>query len=141
VADIREHVAKAENNASELEAATKWEEVKTYALTLSPDFAPRNPRRISERTQTAIRAAGGLSYVRECSTEELQWSRKRFIECYLRWGELQENRLLLPDGPIKNLLAEAAQKLLPPSKPVAAPGRSKLLVEQAKLTEALHATP
>jgi type III secretion system FlhB-like substrate exporter len=44
------------------------------------------------------------------------WGKKRFIESYLAWEEIEENQLLLPDGDLKNLLAGvAAAKALPPS--------------------------
>jgi hypothetical protein len=80
---------------------------------LSPDFSPKNPRPISERTQRAINAAGGLDFIRECDAEALTWARKRFLESYVRWGELQQDQFMLPDGEVKSLFAEAAQKLLP----------------------------
>jgi hypothetical protein len=80
---------------------------------LSPDYAPRNPRPISERTRRAIAAAGGLDFIRECDPDALTWARKRFLESYVRYGELEQDKYLLPDGELKTLIAETAQKLLP----------------------------
>ena len=128
IGDVRQHLSRAETNASEEEAAERWE-IVAYAVKLSPDYPDRNPPCISERTQRAINAAGGLDFIRDCDAEALTWARKRFLESYIRWGELQQDQYLLPDGEIKNLLAEAAQKLLPPSKPVADLARHKLLVK------------
>lgn len=116
VADIREHIARAETNSNEEEAAGRWEKVRAYAVRLSPDFPDRNPPRISERTQRAIAAAGGLDFIRDCDAESLTWARKRFIEGYTRWGELEQDKYLLPEGEIKKLFAETAQKLLPTSE-------------------------
>jgi hypothetical protein len=95
-----------------IEAALKWDTVLAYAVRCSPDYPDKNPPRILPRTQSAINAAGGLGYVRECDRESLTWVRKRFIEAYVRYGELQQSEYLLPEGGVKNLLATAAQKLL-----------------------------
>jgi hypothetical protein len=54
--------------------------------------------------------------VADCDLESKQWARKRFIEAYIRYGELQQEQFLLPDGELKNLLADVAQtKALPVS--------------------------
>ena len=46
--------------------------------------------------------------------EAKQWARKRFIETYVRYGELQQEQFLLPDGKLKELFANAAKtKALP----------------------------
>lgn len=112
IAEILEPLKKTEEGCAPLEAQRKWERVLAYAVRLSPDFPDRNPPRISNRTMTAIRAAGGLDYLRDCEQESLQWARKRFIETYTAWNALERNQFLLPDGELKNLIAGAAQKLL-----------------------------
>jgi hypothetical protein len=117
IADILEHVEHAKENASEEEAAQKWTWVLEYIrLHWNPDIPPRNAPRISERTGRAIRAAGGFAYIADCDLESKQWARKRFIESYVRYGELQQEQYLLPDGELRNLLADVAQtKALPSS--------------------------
>jgi hypothetical protein len=115
IGDVRQHLSKAQGSANEEQAAKKWDVVLAYALQRSPDIAEKNPPRISERTGRAIRAAGGLNWIRDCPAKELPWARTRFIESYIRFGELLQSEYLLPDGEAKNLLAGAAQKLLPPS--------------------------
>ena len=117
VSDILEPLKKTEEAHVPIEAERKWEQVLAYAVRLSPDFPDRNPPRISDRTMTAIRAAGGLDYLRDCEQESLQWARKRFIENYTAWNALERNQFLLPDGELKNLIAGAAQKLLPGEMP------------------------
>ena len=117
IGDVRQHLSQAESNASESEAAQKWDTVLAYALSLSPDYSPKNPRPISERTQRAINAAGGLTFIRECDAAALTWARKRFLESYVQWGQLEQDKYLLPDGELKTLLAATAQKLLPPVQP------------------------
>jgi len=109
VADIRKRVTHAETNAAEEEAAQKWTKVLDYIrVHYNPDIVSRNVPRITERTHRAINAAGGLAYIADCEPEEKQWARKRFIEQYIRYGELQQDQFLLPDGDLKNLIAEAA---------------------------------
>ena len=86
---------------------------------------------------TAIRAAGGLDYLRDCEHESLQWAKKRFVESFIAWEQLEKGRYLLPDGPIKQAFAAvAAVKMLQnsPSEPDAA--RYKLLAGQANQIEA-----
>jgi hypothetical protein len=119
VGDIRQHLQKAETGAAETEAARKWDQVKVYAERLSPDFPDRNPPRILPRTRAAINAAGGLSFIRDCDAEALTWARKRFIESYIRWSELERDQFLLPDGMIKKLFAEVAASKSAPRLPEA----------------------
>jgi hypothetical protein len=126
IADILEQVEHAKGNAAEEAAAQKWSEVLTYVrLEFNPDIPPcpacfqreqcdrHNPpriyRQIGERTQRAINAAGGLAYIADCEPEEKQWARKRFIEQYIRYGELEQEQFLLPEGELKKLLAGAAE--------------------------------
>ena len=114
VADVRQHLSKAEEAATSIEAHQKWEQVLRYANSTSPDLTPK-PIKIKERTQAAIRAAGGLDWMRDCSTEELQWVKKRFIYAYEQWNELEKDLWLLPEGPVKEQLkglADAKQKQL-----------------------------
>ena len=117
IGDVRKHLSRAEGNAAEEEAANKWETVRGYAVRRSPDFSDKNPPRILPRTQAAINAAGGLDRIRECDSDALVWCRKAFLESYVRWGELEQDQYLLPDGQVKNLLAQAAKKLLPEARP------------------------
>jgi len=119
IGDIRQHLAKAETGAAETEAAKKWDDVQDYAVGRSPDYAEKNPPRILEQTATAIRAAGGLDHIRDCDSESLQWARKRFIESWLRWHELQGNQFLLPPGPIKDRIADVATAKSAPRLPEA----------------------
>ena len=108
VADIREHVEQAKNNAAEEEAALKWDQVLAYAERQTPDAPDRNPPRFRERTRRAISAAGGLAHMRDCDRESLTWARKRFIEEYVRLEELRKDEYLLPPGEVRRLLEEVA---------------------------------
>ena len=116
VADILEPLKKTQEAHVPIEAEQKWQQVLSYAQTTSPDY-PSRPIRIKEQTQAAIRAAGGLDWIRDCPEDDLQWAKKRFVESFVSWSLLEKNQYLLPDGELKNLIARAAQKLLPEAKP------------------------
>lgn len=131
----------ARTNAVEEKAALKWLEVRDYIRNnYSPDIpascptcelaeqgkatrckyhtTPRITRRISERTRRAVNAAGGIPYLSECTGDDLVFARKRFIESYIRWEELQQDEYLLPAGEVRDLINECAEnKQLPGSDP------------------------
>lgn len=115
-ADVLEPLRKTQDAGTPMEAERKWLEVLAYAQTTSPDY-PSRPVRMKEQTQAAIRAAGGLDWIRDCPKDDLQWCKKRFVEAFMSWSVLEKNQLLLPDGELKNLIARLAQKLLPKAKP------------------------
>jgi hypothetical protein len=111
VADIREHIEQAEQNTAEEQAALKFDEVRSEIRRhYSPDILWHG-RKISERTQRAINCAGGIAYLSECIGDDLVFARKRFIESWLRWDELQQDQNLLPEAQAKKLLADAAEML------------------------------
>jgi hypothetical protein len=115
-AEVLGFVSAAQASAIEEEAGQKWTRVLEYAVRRSPDIPEHNPPRISDKTRSAIRAAGDLDYIRDCDRESLQWARKRFVEAYVRYVQLEHDGHLLPDGEIKSLLETvAAQKSLPAS--------------------------
>lgn len=112
VADIREHVERTKKTASGEAAERAWQ----YVLDLrrrfwNPDMPggfSRGMPKLSDRIAQAARAAGVFRDFD--SVEGLHvWAKKRFVESYLAWGELEQDRFLLPDGELKNLLAGVAQ--------------------------------
>jgi len=110
IGDIRQHLERAEGNTAEEQAALKFDDVRSEIRRhYSPDI-PWHGRKISERTRRAITCAGGMAYLAECIGGDLVFARKRFIESWLRWDELQQDQYLLPEQG-KKLLAEAAQRL------------------------------
>jgi hypothetical protein len=126
VADIRECVDHTRENALAEAADLEWQRVlelrRVYWCPDMPGGFSRGMPQLSERVQRACRAAGVF---REFTAEEFEngalhtWAKKRFIESYLAWEELDRDQFLLPDGALKNLLASTAQaKALPPLQPV-----------------------
>lgn len=114
-ADVLEPLKKAQQAGVPLVAEQKWLQVLDYAQSTSPDYASR-PVKFKDQTAAAIRAAGGLAWIRDCPSDDLPWAKKRFIESYTAWNALEKNQFLLPDGELKNLIAGAAQNLLPGAK-------------------------
>lgn len=114
VSDVREHVNRTEQFASIVEADSRWARVLEYIrLYFNPDLpggASRGAPRITERTITAIRAAGGLAWIADCPRDQLVWARKAFCESYSAWETLRRDEYLLPDSsPVKALIAGVAE--------------------------------
>ena len=104
---------------AQAEAEAKWTRVLEYIrLFWSPDLpggVSRGAPRVTERTMTAIRAAGGFAWLNECPRDDLQWCKKRFVESYTAWATLRRDEYLLPeDSPVKALLSEANRALPAP---------------------------
>jgi hypothetical protein len=119
-AEVFGFISIAENKIGQEQAEQKWQQVLEYIrVYYSPDIPPRdhdyedgrkqNAPRITERTQRAINAAGGLAYLSDCDRESLQWAKKKFIEEYIRWGELKKDENLLPPGEVRDLLGDVAK--------------------------------
>lgn len=115
-ADVLEPVKKAEEGSAPLEAELKWGNVLAYANSTSPDIPERNRPKISERTQAAIRAAGGIAWIRDCSRDDLVWAKKSFVQAYVQWDAIAKGAFALPEGEIQKLFTQTAEKLLPGSR-------------------------
>lgn len=116
-AQLRACIATAIKNSDEAKAERAWQ----YALDLrrkywNPDMASgfsRDMPVLSDRMNQAIRAAGVF---RDFETLEglHVWAKRTFIESYLRYGELEQDKYLLPGGPVKDAIARLAKsKALP----------------------------
>ena len=101
------------------EAELKWTRVLDYCrVFVTPDLpVPSYAPKITEQTMTAIRAAGGLHWIQSCPSDDLVWAKKAFIQSYTAWAILKRDEYLLPEGPVKSLIANAAEtKALPEPK-------------------------
>jgi hypothetical protein len=121
VADIRKHVSHAESNATDEAGEVAWQRVLDIRRRLwNPDIpAPfdRALAAMSERIRQAARAAGVF---RDFTASEWEsgslhtWAKKRFLESFAAFSEREQDMHLLPDGEIKDLLADLAEiKALP----------------------------
>lgn len=119
VADVREHVTRAESNATADAGERAWQRVLDIRrVCWNPDIpAPlhRALAALPDRIRQAARAAG--VFQDHESVEALHvWAKKRFLESFTAYGERKQDAFLLPDGEIKNMLADVAEKLLPGSR-------------------------
>jgi len=116
IGDVRQHLQKAESNATNAEAEQAWQRVlEIYRVHWCPDMPggfTRGAPALDERTWQAARAAG--VFRDHESVEALHvWAKKQFLESFIRYGELEQEQFLLPDE-LKNLLADVAEtKALP----------------------------
>lgn len=115
VADVRGHLTRAGENELLERATRRCEMVFAYAVSLSPDYVPKNQPQFSEREKAGIRAAGGLGFMRDCSLESLAWAKKRFIEAYVRYTEIERDQALLPDREFKAMLAQVSSGMSLPA--------------------------
>jgi len=118
VADIRENVDRVHETAVSEAADLEWQRVLDLRrMYWSPDMPggfSRGMPKLAERVDRAVRASGVFK-LQDCEPEALHvWAKKRFIESYLAWAELEQEQFLLPDGELKDLLAGVAEtKALP----------------------------
>jgi hypothetical protein len=105
--DVRAQVETATEKANELEADNEWQKALRVATDFyQPDIGLyRNAPKLEPATWHAIQAAGGLSHLFNCSREELQWARKRFIADYLLVHETAQAQHLLGDGEAKRIIS------------------------------------
>lgn len=96
--------------AEQADFEDEWQALLDYCREwVNPDIhfsgAPRLPVEIDH----AARAAGGVRYLRACSSEELAWRKKAFIEDLQRSRKTGDLAVLLNGGELRN----SSDKLLP----------------------------
>lgn len=116
VADIRQHVDCAHEAATNQVAEPEWQcvldlRLRYWAPDMPGGFLGGMPR-LSARVQRAADASGVFK-LQDCAPEVLHvWGKKRFIESYINAAKIDQS--LLPDGELKNLIAQVAEtKALP----------------------------
>lgn len=102
--DILEAVRKNESKVSTEESWTKaldWVQRDYH-----PDIKFSDSRKLDEKLIRALKAAGGAEHISGCSQEELQWSKKRFVEAYDSMSNLERDEFFLTDGEAKKVLGK-----------------------------------
>jgi len=134
VADIRRHISKAKEIATANTAERAWQRVlEIRRLDWSPDIPGPFQRALAQLSERVRQAARDAGVFREFTESEFEngalhtWAKKRFIESFHAWGELEQSKLLLPEGETKKLLIEFAETQALPTKPKDAP---QLLAEE-----------
>src|ERR1700674_2550585 len=82
-AHIRQMLAKVNDNEKTIEAESAWEKALDWSRhKWHPDLRNSNLPALPHKIVKALGAAGGTPHLWQCSEEETQWARKRFIEFY-----------------------------------------------------------
>jgi hypothetical protein len=121
VSEILEPLVNGEKNAAPVAAESAWEQIldirRRYWNPDIPGPFNRAISRLSDRIRQAARAAGVFRNFTGAEFEQgglHTWGKKRFVESFLRYGELRQDQYLLPEGDVKELLFGFAQsKTLP----------------------------
>lgn len=117
ISEILEPLQTAKKAALPEAASEAWQIVLAIRREhFNPDF-PRYlasaVAQLSERVQRAARASGVFQEVSDLDQLHV-WAKKRFVDSYLAWEEIEENQFLLPDGELKALLTDLGEaKALP----------------------------
>jgi hypothetical protein len=120
IADVRSHIDKTRETATAQDAEIAWQRIldlrRRYWNPDLPSGFSRGMPNLPGRVDRAARASG-IFNLQDCEPEDIHvWAKKRFIESYIAWTELEQDQFLLPDGEVKNLLASVAEtKKLPSS--------------------------
>ena len=134
VSEILEPLQTVKEAALPEEASEAWQKVLSIRREhFNPDFPQylvRAVAQLPERVQRATRASGVFQEVSD--PDQLHtWVKKKFVESYSAWDEIEERQHLLPAGPIKSMLtAVAGLKSLHGATPDPEK-RRRLLVERA----------
>lgn len=120
IAEILEPLQGAEKKAAPAAAEEAWERVldirRVYWNPDIPGPFDRAVAKLPERIKQAARASG--VFRDHESLEALHvWAKKKFVESFVAYGELQQDQFLLPDGEIKDLLAQWAETKALPAPP------------------------
>jgi hypothetical protein len=138
VADIRQHIDRTHEAASAEAAEIEWQRMldlrRGYWAPDMPSGFLRGMPKLQERVQRAANASGVFK-LQDCEPDVLHvWGKRRFIESYIRYGELDQ--FLLPDGDLKNVLFGVAEKMTLPSPDVFAESRARGLAYAEKIKSA-----
>ena len=139
VSEILAPLQETKKLAEPMNAEAAWEEIlrirREHYSPDMPQYLARELAKLDERTRQAVRASGVF---REMETVEALhvWAKQRFITSYVNWEVLEMNQFALPEGELKNLIADAASKMQLPDKStihaVAPKGRATPLTEEDK---------
>jgi hypothetical protein len=121
VADIRKHIAHAEETAEKMAAEKAWNTAldfrrRYWRFDLPGQLASDAPK-LPERIEQSMRAAG-VCVDYEDSDQLHVWAKMRFIEYFLAWTEIEkEGKFLLPKGELREMLTALGQaKALPAAR-------------------------
>lgn len=122
VADIRKHIAHAEETAEAIAAQKAWETAidfrrRYWRVDLPGQRASFAPT-LSHRIEQSMRAAGVLQDYDDHDQLHV-WVKKNFIEYYLAYSEMEKDgKFLLPQGALRETLALLGEAKALPASPI-----------------------
>lgn len=119
IADIREHIERAEDSRAEDE----WHALLEYSERFVYPDAPMRGPRLPADIDHAARAAGGLRELQRCPTVDLVWAKKRFIEDLTRQRKTGDIAGFLPGSELRGLLEAFTPRFILPAIPENTPAR------------------
>lgn len=114
VSDIRKHITHAQETASNLQAESAWLKAlefrgRYWRKDLPGQLASDAPE-LSERFELSMRAAG-VCVDYEDPDQLHVWAKKRFVEYWLAWTEMEdEGKFLLPEGELRDALKALGER-------------------------------
>ena len=131
------------NTAEQANFEDEWQALLDYCREwVHPDCHFRSAPQLPVEIDHAARAAGGVQFLRACSSEELGWRKKIFIEDLTRSRKTGDLAVLLTGGELKKLLKKAAAPVaLLPDSIAYTPAITAARVESAGETLTRMATP
>ncbi len=122
-ADIWTKLEEAAAKSLDLEAKRAWKDllrhIEVYhgypVLGEDPQPEPLLPPAIEQ----AVEAAGGISYIRDCSEEKIVWCRKDFLSAYKQFHETRSLEAAVGSSEAKRILAKDSGGTKPERKRLA----------------------
>jgi hypothetical protein len=145
--NIRAVIDQADARGFDLKAEEAWQFALEYCTrSYHPDVgvsrcAPELPTAIEH----AIRAAGGIHFIYNCSDEQLVWAKKRFTEDFATVHEMSNDERLLTDGEARGILRRitaaprrARELTAPATRETETPDKAEVVAAFAALREKLN---
>lgn len=104
--NVRAQIDQANAKGFGLEAGEAWQFSLNYCMRhYHPDIGvSRRAPELPVACDHAIRAAGGMSFIFNCSREDLVWAKKRFVEDYTTIHETRQVEHLLSKGDARKII-------------------------------------
>jgi hypothetical protein len=109
---IRALIDQSDEKGFDLEAEREWQKLLGWIRTnFYPDTGiRRGAPKLSAAVEFAAKAAGGYARIEGCSTDDLVWCRKEFLNSYKTIHETEKVEHLLSGREAKRILAEVSSK-------------------------------
>jgi hypothetical protein len=99
VGDIRGHLDATARKELVSRADLEWQKLLAYIRRYYWADGPWQHKapKLPEKVRVSCNAAGGFTWLNECSHDDLVWAKKNFTENYIAWEEMNKDQWLLPE--------------------------------------------